>query len=110
MSIANPTEAPYFGHSIDDGLGLTIIGYFKIKEEKRKILHHIMADGYDPSTDTLHSEIDVQKHTVTAEMYPTTPRYRPMLKSYPRSTWKNWAIHRILPSAMPNLPLSNITK
>ncbi|KAL7540577.1 hypothetical protein ACHAXR_011066 [Thalassiosira sp. AJA248-18] len=61
VSIAMPTEAPRFGQSTDDGPGLTIVGYFKMKEETRRILRRITAAGYDPSTDTSDSKIDIQK-------------------------------------------------
>ena len=66
VSIAIPTEAPRFGQSTDDGPGLTIVGYFKMKDETRKILRRITAPGYDPSNtdDTLDTEMDVQKRIV----------------------------------------------
>jgi len=61
VSISIPTEAPRFGQSTDDGPGLTIVGYFKMKEETRSILRRTTAKGYDPSADESDADADVQK-------------------------------------------------
>lgn len=63
VSLSIPTEAPTFGKSTDDGPGATFIGYYKMKDETRRILSRITATGYDPITDTSDGvdEVDVQK-------------------------------------------------
>ncbi|KAL7486871.1 hypothetical protein ACHAW6_012463 [Cyclotella cf. meneghiniana] len=63
ISITIPTEAPKFGmgKNNDDGPGITIVGYFRMKESTRSILQRITAEGYDPAADDAESEVDVQK-------------------------------------------------
>mmetsp|Transcript_19659 Transcript_19659/g.42726 ORF Transcript_19659/g.42726 Transcript_19659/m.42726 type:complete len:1045 (-) Transcript_19659:2973-6107(-) len=91
VSIAIPMEAPRFGQSTDDGRGLTYVGYFKMKDETRKILRRITAAEYDPSTDTSESEIDIQKRVVNGvrlwERYcqeaPNDPAFQARFKLIP---------------------------
>ncbi len=91
VSIAIPTEAPKLGYSSDDGPGATIVGYFKMKEATRAVLHRITAAGYDPSTDTSNSEIDVQKRLTNGvrlwerfcQEAPTDPTFQARFKLIP---------------------------
>ena len=91
VSITIPTEAPRFGQSSDDGQGITIVGYFKMKSETRKILQRITATNYDHSTDTSDSETDVQKRIVNGvrlwERYcqeaPNDPSFQARFKFIP---------------------------
>merc|ERR1712238_44419 len=62
VSIAIPTEAPRFGQSANDGVGLTITGYFKMKKETCNILRRIYDDP--SATDLPGSGKDIQKCTV----------------------------------------------
>ena len=90
-SLAIPTEAPRFGQGTDDGPGITIVGYFKMKEETRTILRRITSPGYDPSTDESESDIDVQKRIVNGvrlwEKYckqaPSDPSFQARFKLIP---------------------------
>jgi len=90
-SLAIPTEAPRFGQSTDDGPGVTVVGYFKMKEETRAILRRVTAPGYDPSSDESESDIDVQKRTVNGvrlwEQYciqaPSDPTFQARFKLIP---------------------------
>ncbi|KAL9187922.1 hypothetical protein ACHAXT_006300 [Thalassiosira profunda] len=91
VSIAIPTEAPRFGQSSDDGPGLTIVGYFRMKDATRKILQRITAAGYDPSADTSDADVDVQKRIVNGvrlwERYcneaPSDPTFQARFKLIP---------------------------
>ena len=58
VSIAIPTEAPRFGQSTDDGIGLTVIGYFKMKDETRNILRRITADPSATNMPELESDAE----------------------------------------------------
>ena len=90
-SLAIPTEAPRFGQGTDDGSGITVVGYFKMKEETRTILRRITAPGYNPSSDESESEIDVQKRIVNGvrlwEQYckeaPSDPSFQSRFKLIP---------------------------
>ena len=91
VSIAIPTEAPKFGQATDDGPGLTIVGYFRMKEETRHVLRRVTAAGYDPSTDTSDSETDVQERITNGvrlwEQYckcaPNDPAFQARFKLLP---------------------------
>lgn len=93
-SIALPTEPPRFGHGTDDGPGLTFVGYFKMKEETRRILRQIHNGGNDPATmndDVPDPEQDVQKRIVNGvrlwERYcrkaPSDPSFQARFKLIP---------------------------
>ena len=90
-SVAIPTEAPRFGQSTDDGPGLTIIGYFRMKQETRNILRRVTAEGYDASADTSDVQTDVQKRLVNGvclwERYcnqaPSDPTFQARFKLIP---------------------------
>ena len=90
-SLAIPLEAPRFGQASDDGVGMTIIGYFKIKNETREVLKRITAAGYDQSTDAADQNTDVQKRIVNAvrlwERYckeaPNDPTFQARFKLIP---------------------------
>lgn len=91
VSLAIPTEAPRFGQSTDDGPGITLVGYFKMKEETRAILRRITAPGYNSSSDESESHIDVQKRVVNGvklwEQYckqaPSDPSFQARFKLIP---------------------------
>jgi hypothetical protein len=91
VSIAIPTEAQNLGKRSDDGPGLTFVGYFKMKEETRKVLRRITAAGYDPSTDSSDAEIDVHKRITNGvrlwERYcleaPGDPKFQARFKLIP---------------------------
>jgi len=90
-SLAIPTEAPRFGQSADDGPGITLVGYFKMKEETRAILRRITAPGYNSSSDESESHVDVQKRVVNGvrlwEQYckqaPSDPSFQARFKLIP---------------------------
>jgi hypothetical protein len=91
VSIAIPTEAQNFGKRSDDGLGITFVGYFKMKEETRKVLRRITAAGYDASADSTDADIDVQKRITNGvrlwERYcreaPGDPKFQARFKLIP---------------------------
>jgi len=91
VSIAIPTEAPRFGQSSDDGQGITIVGYFKMRSETRTILQRITATDYDHTIDASDSETDVQKRIVNGvrlwERYcqeaPNDPSFQARFKLIP---------------------------
>jgi len=91
VSIAIPTEAPRFGQSSDDGQGITIVGYFKMKSKTRNILQRITATDYDHTIDASDSETDVQKRIVNGvrlwERYcqeaPNDPSFQARFKLIP---------------------------
>lgn len=60
-SLAIPTEEPSFTRSTDDGYGLNVTIYYKMKKETRDILKRITAPGYNHANDSSEADIDVQK-------------------------------------------------
>ncbi|KAL7554640.1 hypothetical protein ACHAWF_018235 [Thalassiosira exigua] len=64
VSISIPTEAPRLGQPMDDGQGLTIVGYFRMRDETREILRRVTSEGYDPGTEQDDPGSDVQESIV----------------------------------------------
>jgi hypothetical protein len=61
ISLAVPTESPSFGRHENDGVGMNVTAYYKMKDETRTILQRITAPDFDPQTDSLEDNLDLQK-------------------------------------------------
>mmetsp|Transcript_13257 Transcript_13257/g.19666 ORF Transcript_13257/g.19666 Transcript_13257/m.19666 type:complete len:755 (+) Transcript_13257:55-2319(+) len=66
ISLALPTEAPSLTRPTDDGPGVTITLYLKMKEKTREVLQRITAPDYNPKTDNSEDGIDTQERLVNA--------------------------------------------
>lgn len=60
VSVSVPTSTPKLCRSSDDGKGITIIIYYQMKNETRKILRRISAVDYQPDLDCSEEDMDKQ--------------------------------------------------
>ncbi len=61
VSLAIPTEEPSLTRSTEDGFGLNVTIYYKMKTETREILKRITEPGYNPTADSTEKHLDEQK-------------------------------------------------
>ena len=66
VSLAVPTEEPSFSRPENDGVGISLIVYYKMKEETREILRNITAPEYDGGLNNEINDTDIQRSTVNA--------------------------------------------